>query len=56
LELVLEVRCVSTLVNGDMEAGYHEVTFDGSKFAGGVYLYRIQAGDFVQTAKLLLVR
>jgi len=47
---------VSTLVNGDMDAGYHEVQFDGSKLASGVYLYRIQAGSYVETKKLLLVR
>ncbi len=47
---------VAQLVNGDMEAGYHEVRFDGSKLASGVYLYRVQAGNFVETRKLLLVR
>jgi len=47
---------VAQLVNGEQEAGYHEVKFDGSKLASGVYLYRIQAGNFVETRKLLLVR
>jgi hypothetical protein len=47
---------VAMLVNGDMEAGYHEVLFDGSKLASGVYLYRMQAGSYVETRKLLLVR
>ncbi len=47
---------VAQLVNGDMEAGYHEVRFDGSKLASGVYLYRMQAGSYVETRKLLLVR
>ena len=47
---------VSQLVNGDMEAGYHEVKFDGSKLASGVYFYRIQDGSFVETKKLLLFR
>ena len=47
---------VAQLVNGDMEAGYHEVKFDGSKLASGVYLYRIHAGSYVETKKLLLVR
>jgi len=46
---------VATLVNGDMEAGYHEVKIDGSKLASGVYLYRIQAGEFVETKRLLLI-
>lgn len=47
---------VAQLVNGDMEAGYHEVKFDGSKLASGIYLYRMQAGSYVETKKLLLVR
>jgi hypothetical protein len=44
------------LVNDEQEAGYHEVQFDGSKLASGVYLYRIQAGSFVETKKLLMIR
>ena len=47
---------VAPLINGDMGAGYHEVKFDASRLSSGVYMYRIQAGDFVQTRKLLLVR
>jgi hypothetical protein len=33
---------------------YHEVKSDGRNLASGVYFYRLQAGDFVQTRKLLL--
>jgi hypothetical protein len=47
---------VATLTNGEIDAGYHEVTFDGSGLPSGVYFYRIQAGDFSQTKKLLLLR
>jgi len=47
---------VAQLVNGDMEAGLHEVQFDGSGLSSGVYFYRLQAGSFVETRKLLLVR
>ena len=43
-------------VNGDMEAGYHEVQFEGKNLSSGVYFYRMQAGDFVQTRKFVLVR
>jgi hypothetical protein len=49
-------QLVAQLVNGEMEAGYHEVQFGGSGLSSGVYYYRIQAGDFVQTRKLLLLR
>jgi Right handed beta helix region/Secretion system C-terminal sorting domain len=47
---------VAVLQNGDQEVGYHEVRFDGSRFSSGVYLYRLKAGDFVQTRKLLLIK
>jgi hypothetical protein len=47
---------VSQLVNGEINAGYHEVKFDGSKVASGMYFYRIQAGGYVRTKTLLLLR
>jgi len=47
---------VARLVNANMDAGYHEATFDGSRLSSGVYFYRIEAGSFVQTRKLLLLR
>ena len=47
---------VATLVQGEQEAGFHEVQFDASELASGVYLYRLTAGSFVETRKLVLVR
>ena len=47
---------VASLVNGTQEVGYHEVRFDGADLASGVYFYQIQAGSFIQTKKLLLLR
>jgi hypothetical protein len=47
---------VATLVNEIEEAGNHEVRFDGSGLASGVYFYRMRAGEYVQTRKLLLLR
>jgi probable HAF family extracellular repeat protein len=47
---------ITTLVHETQEAGDHEVKFDGGNLASGVYFYRIHAGDFVQTKKLLLLR
>jgi hypothetical protein len=49
-------RQVSMLVNERRDAGVHEVNFDALGLASGVYFYRLQAGDFVQTRKLALVR
>ena len=47
---------VRTLVNGQLGPGSHERVFDAGNLAGGVYFYRLQAGEFVQTKKLLLLR
>jgi hypothetical protein len=49
-------RQVSVLVNERREAGVHEVKFEGSGLASGMYFYRMQAGSFVQTRKLLLLK
>jgi len=49
-------REVAVLVNERMAAGVHEVTFDAAGLAGGVYFYRLQAGDFHQTNRLLLLK
>jgi hypothetical protein len=47
---------VKELVNGEMDAGYHEVIFDASHLSSGVYLYRIEAGTFVNVKKLVVLR
>ena len=47
---------VAALVNGEIGAGSHEVKFDGSRLPSGVYFYRLQAGSYTDTKKLLLVR
>jgi hypothetical protein len=47
---------VATLVNNEVEAGYHEARFDATGLASGVYLYRLQAGEYVETRKLILLR
>lgn len=49
-------RRITKLIDENLDAGYHEVTFDGSSLASGAYLYRMQAGDFVQTKKLILIK
>jgi N-acetylneuraminic acid mutarotase len=47
---------VSILQNGEMEAGYHEVKFDGTGLSSGVYFYRLRTGGFVETKKLMLTK
>ena len=47
---------ISILVDELIPAGYHEVHFDGSKFASGIYFYRIKAGNFSDIKKMLLLK
>ena len=47
---------VAVLQNGEQEAGYHEVKFDGTNLASGVYFYRLKVGEYMATRRLLLVR
>ena len=47
---------VATLVNSEQTSGNHIVVFDGSKLASGVYFYQINAGNFVATKKLILMK
>ena len=47
---------VAELVNGEMDAGSHESRFEASHLASGVYLYRLEAGNYVQTRKLVVVK
>jgi hypothetical protein len=47
---------VATLVDEETEPGVHDIRFDGSGLASGMYFYRLQAGSLVESKKLLLVR
>jgi hypothetical protein len=49
-------QVVATLVNGEMKAGRHEATFDAARLSSGVYFYKLVAGSFVETRKMLLLK
>jgi len=49
-------REATALVNENKSVGNYTVQFNASKLVSGVYFYRMQAGDFVQTKKLLLIK
>ncbi len=52
----LQGQRVAELVNSMQNAGRHSVSFDANRLASGMYIYRIQAGSFVETRKMMLVK
>ncbi len=60
-EVSLEVynmqgKRVATIANGTMAAGSHNVSFDAANLSSGIYLYRLTAGSFTATNKMMLVK
>ncbi|ARA95137.1 hypothetical protein AWN76_013165 [Rhodothermaceae bacterium RA] len=53
---VIGRRVAMLLRNEPLKAGWHAVPFDARRLASGVYVYRLRAGDFVQSRKMLLVK
>ena len=47
---------VASLINDELNVGTYTTQWNASGAASGVYFYRIQAGDFVDTKKLLLLK
>lgn len=47
---------VKVLVNGYQNAGYHEITCDLSRLSSAIYLYKMNAGTFTDTKKILLLK
>lgn len=57
----IQGRLIKTLVKGEMAGGNHQVQWDGKDNTGrpvasGVYIYRLQVNDFVQSRKMVLLR
>ncbi|MEM6647999.1 MAG: T9SS type A sorting domain-containing protein, partial [Bacteroidota bacterium] len=49
-------REVARLVEGEQEAGWHTISFDGRGLASGMYVYRLEAGDFKQVQRMTLLK
>jgi hypothetical protein len=47
---------IEAIVNDYQQAGWYDRTVDASRLPSGVYIYRIQAGDFVESRRMLLLR
>jgi hypothetical protein len=49
-------REIQTLINKELEAGYYEINFDANNFPSGVYYYRFQSGNIIQTKNMILIK
>ncbi|MCD6235095.1 MAG: T9SS type A sorting domain-containing protein, partial [Candidatus Marinimicrobia bacterium] len=49
-------RLVEQLINQNTAAGYHTVSWNASRHSSGIYFARMQAGDFMQTKKMVLMK
>jgi hypothetical protein len=47
---------VANLFEGYKNAGHHQLEFNASRLPSGIYFYRLQAGEFVETKKMLLMK
>ena len=47
---------VANLFSGFQSAGSHRLVWDASDAASGIYLYRLQVGDFIETKKMVLLK
>jgi len=53
---VLGQRVALLINNEQLTAGTHNLTFDASRLSSGMYIYRLEASQFVQTRKLTLIK
>lgn len=49
-------REVAVLVNGEIQAGIHSITWDAANYSSGIYFYKLTAGNFSEIRKMLLVK
>ena len=52
----LQGRVIETLVNSNMEAGYHSVQWNADSHSSGVYFLKLHAGSYVKTEKIMLLK
>ena len=47
---------VATLINKNMKAGIHKVSFNASSLSSGIYIYKLQAGSFTSAGKMIVLK
>jgi len=47
---------MATLINEKLPPGNYAINFDAGKLSGGIYFYRLQAGGFIATKKMILAK
>ena len=52
----LQGREVISLINGNMDAGYHSVLWNADSYSSGVYFVKMIAGEYISTQKLMLIK
>ena len=49
-------RLVETLINDNLDAGYHEIQWDATLQSSGLYIIKMQSDRFIDTQKLMLIK
>jgi hypothetical protein len=49
-------REIAVLVNANLQPGTYEYTFDGTNLTSGLYFYKLTAGEFSETKKMILLK
>jgi hypothetical protein len=49
-------REIATLINKEFDAGEHSIQFNANDLPTGVYFYRLQAGNFIEQRKMILIK
>ena len=49
-------KLVTTLINEQLNIGYHSIVWDGTNQSSGMYLVRMESGSYIKTQKLLLLK
>ena len=47
---------ITSLVNEEKSAGEYTINFNGAELPSGIYFYRLQAGSFIETKKMVLMK